>query len=130
MSTTPSRSVRTPATPVHPAQGRLMPLGLDEVSILGGFWGTRQSINAEATLPHIESWLEREGWIANFDLAARGALPDGRRGREFSDSEVYKLLEAMAWEIGRSGTSELEGASGRSSRGSAPPRASRLPAQR
>ena len=40
-------------------------------------------------------------------------LPEGRRGREFSDSEVYKYLEAMAWEIGRRGgagepTDELE----------------------
>ncbi|MGY2874382.1 uncharacterized protein ACVW00_001572 [Marmoricola sp. URHA0025 HA25] len=108
MSTTPSRTVRTPATPVHPFHGRLTPLGLDEVSILGGFWGSRQSVNADATLPHIESWLEREGWIGNFDLAAEGLLPRGRRGREFSDSEVYKFLEAMAWEIGRSGRSELE----------------------
>ena len=48
-------------------------------------------------------WLERDGWIANFDLAASGALPEGRTGREFSDSEVYKTLEAMAWEIGRAG---------------------------
>ena len=31
-------------------------------------------------------------------------LPEGRRGREFSDSEVYKFLEAMAWEIGRRAT--------------------------
>ena len=38
----------------------------------------------------------------------RGPLPQGRRGREFSDSEVYKLLEAMAWEIGRDGDSDLE----------------------
>lgn len=108
MSTIPSRSVRTPATPVSPSRGRLTPLGLDEVSILGGFWGTRQQVNAEATLPHIDSWLEREGWIGNFDLAADGRLPEGRRGREFSDSEVYKFLEAMAWEIGRSGSPRLE----------------------
>ena len=44
--------------------------------------------------PHIEHWLETEGWLANFDLAAAGTLPEGRRGREFSDSEVYKYLEA------------------------------------
>jgi hypothetical protein len=82
---------------------RLRPLGLDEVAITGGFWGHRQQVNATATLAHIEHWLEREGWLGNFDLAASGRLPEGRRGREFSDSEVYKLLEAMAWEIGRTG---------------------------
>ena len=96
------------ASPVVPTRGRLRPLGLDEVTITGGFWAQRQQVNATATLAHIEHWLEREGWIANFDLAAAGELPAGRRGREFSDSEVYKYLEAVAWEIGRSDDPALE----------------------
>lgn len=91
----------TPAAPVVPTRGRLRPLGLDEVSITGGFWGERQAVNGSATLAHIESRLESEGWLPNFDLAAAGSLPAGRRGREFSDSEIYKYLEALAWEIGR-----------------------------
>jgi DUF1680 family protein len=97
------------ASPVVPTRGRLRPLGLDEVTITGGFWARRQQVNAMATLAHIEHWLEREGWIANFDIAAAGELPAGRRGREFSDSEVYKYLEAVAWEIGRSDDPGLEG---------------------
>jgi DUF1680 family protein len=96
------------ANPVVPTRGRLRPLGLDEVTIIGGFWAQRQQVNATATLAHIEHWLEREGWIANFDLAAAGKLPGGRRGREFADSEVYKYLEALAWEIGRSHDPALE----------------------
>lgn len=90
-----------PAAPVVPTHGRLRPLGVSEVRITGGFWGDRQAVNGEATLSHIESRLESEGWLPNFDLAAAGALPDGRRGREFADSEIYKYLEALAWEIGR-----------------------------
>jgi len=93
---------------VVPSTGRLRPLSLAEVTITGGFWGRRQRVNASATLAHIEQWLEREGWLANFDLAAAGALPEGRRGREFSDSEVYKYLEALAWEFGRTGDAALE----------------------
>ncbi|KRE22893.1 glycoside hydrolase family 127 protein [Agromyces sp. Soil535] len=101
------------SVPVAPTMGALRPLGLDEVTITGGFWGRRQEVNGTATLAHIGGWLEREGWLANFDLAASGGLPEGRRGREFSDSEVYKYLEAIAWEIGRRGaageaTDELE----------------------
>ncbi len=43
-------------------------------------------------------WLERAGWLRNFDLAAAGGdLAQGRRGREFSDSEVYKTLEGLCW---------------------------------
>jgi DUF1680 family protein len=96
------------AAPVLPIHGRLRPLGLDEVRITGGFWAERQSVNAAASLAHIEHWLEREGWIRNFDLAVRGDLAGERRGREFSDSEIYKFLEAMAWEIGRTGDPGLE----------------------
>jgi DUF1680 family protein len=103
-----------PAAPVLPIRGRLRPLGLGEVRIKGGFWAKRQSVNAAASLAHIEHWLERAGWIRNFDLAVRGdgAAPGDiacdRRGREFSDSEIYKFLEAMAWEIGRTGDEGLE----------------------
>jgi hypothetical protein len=94
--------------PVAPSSGRFRPLGSDDVRITGGFWAERQRVNAQNTLPHIKHWLEREGWLPNFDLAAQGTLPAGRRGREFSDSEVYKFLEALAWEIGRSDDEELE----------------------
>ncbi|BEP13692.1 glycoside hydrolase family 127 protein [Acidothermaceae bacterium B102] len=99
---------RSPATPAVPSRGRLRPLGLDEVQITGGFWGRRQQINADVSLAHIEHWLDKTGWAGNFDLAAAGTLPEGRTGREFSDSEIYKTLEAMAWEIGRTDDAGLE----------------------
>ncbi|GAA1938528.1 beta-L-arabinofuranosidase domain-containing protein [Agromyces allii] len=98
---TTTTATTTHAVPVSPTTGALRPLGLDEVRITGGLWAERQRVNGSATLDHIERWLEREGWLGNFDLAVSGGLPDGRRGREFSDSEVYKYLEAVSWEIGR-----------------------------
>lgn len=108
-STTVQLGVTSPAAgPVAPSSGVLRPLGVDEVTITGGLWAERQQINHDATLPHIEYWLEREGWLANFDLAADGGLAEGRRGREFADSEVYKYLEALAWEIGRTDDAALE----------------------
>lgn len=102
-----------PIGPVAPTTSRYRALGIDEVRLTDGFWADRQQVNASGTLPHIGHWLEREGWIRNFDLAAEGgvnhdALATGRRGREFSDSEVYKYLEALAWEIGRTDDADLE----------------------
>ena len=94
--------------PVDPRRGALRPLGLDQVSLRGGFWGDRQELNRRATVPHIAHWEERTGWLANFDAAAAGTVSETRTGREFSDSEIYKLLEAMAWEIGRTGDEDLE----------------------
>lgn len=104
MTTTTS----VPAAPVVPTSGRLRPLGLGDVRITGGFWAERQRVNGSATLGHIGARLESEGWLPNFDLAASGSLPAGRRGREFSDSEVYKYLEGLAWEIGRTDDLGLE----------------------
>jgi DUF1680 family protein len=90
--------------PVAPRESVLTPLGLREVTIAeSGFWGQKQSVNASATIAHCLYWQERAGWLGNFDAAAAGTLPGARRGREFADSETYKLLEAMAWEIGVSG---------------------------
>ncbi|WP_198410825.1 glycoside hydrolase family 127 protein [Microbacterium halophytorum] len=96
------------SAPTVPSAGRLRPLGIDEVAITGGFWHERQRANRGATLAHVERWLEREGWIRNFDLAASGGIVEQRRGREFADSEVYKYLEAVAWELGRAPDDELE----------------------
>jgi len=90
--------------PVAPTTTRLRPLGLSDVRITGGFWRQRQDVNAEATLAHCLDSMERTGWIGNFHAAADGLNRKQRPGREFSDSEIYKLGEAMAWEVGRSGS--------------------------
>lgn len=89
--------------PVVPTRGARRPLGLREVSLTGGFWATLQQTNASATLDHCEQWMERLGWLANFDRVADATTGADRPGWCFSDSEVYKLIEALAWEYGRSG---------------------------
>jgi len=89
------------AVTVAAGRGALMPLGIDSVRITGGFWGERQEVNARTTLKHCLGWMERLGWIANFDRTAAGEDAE-RAGRSFSDSEIYKLLEALAWESARS----------------------------
>jgi DUF1680 family protein len=86
----------------------LRPLGPEEISITGGFWGDRQELNARVILSHCEQWMERIGWTKNFDLAAQGTVGGAHSGIEFVDSEVYKLLEAMAWELGRQHEDGLE----------------------
>jgi DUF1680 family protein len=52
--------------------------------------------------------MERVGWAGNFDRAAAGAIAGDHSGIEFVDSEIYKLLEAMAWELGRGRNGDLE----------------------
>ncbi|WP_329332261.1 glycoside hydrolase family 127 protein [Streptomyces sp. NBC_00663] len=100
----------SPALPVAPTRGRLRPLGLDEVRITGGFWARRRHVNATATLDHCRDWEERVGWTGNFKAAVEGRIQHDRRGREFADSDVYKLLEAIAWERAHPADPALEDA--------------------
>ncbi|MBN0038588.1 glycoside hydrolase family 127 protein [Cellulosimicrobium cellulans] len=93
--------------PVAPLLATRRGLGVGEVRLTGGFWGVRQETNAWATIQHCLTWMERLGWIANFDAVASGNTRRERRGWQFSDSEIYKLLEAIAWELARTDTRPL-----------------------
>lgn len=95
-------------SPFTPSKGTSRPIDISNVEILGGYWAQKQQINHDNMIAHSEYWLERLGWIKNFDIAGSGGdIANLREGREFSDSETYKLLEAMAWEIGRTGDEAL-----------------------
>ena len=103
------KQTRTVMAPVVPTRaGRLTPLSLGDVSLTGGMLGELQHRNATAILDHIQEWIERAGWVENFRLAASGDVVGRRSGREFSDSEIYKVLEAMSWEHGRTGDEALD----------------------
>lgn len=78
------------AEPVVPSRGVLRPL--PDVRLKGGFWGGRQELNRSKLIPHCHSWESRLGWIDNF------RDPHAENGREFADSDVYKMVEAMAWD--------------------------------
>ena len=105
---TPGLTVPSQGLPVAPSAGRLQPVGSQDVRITDGFWARMQELNASSIIGHAERWMEKLGWIGNFDAAVEGRLPEDRQGREFADSDVYKLMEAMAWEIGRTGNPDLE----------------------
>src|SRR3954469_10719219 len=96
-----------PPVAVLPSTGVLRPVSAADVRITGGFWAERQQVNGTASLRHCLTWMERLGWTANFDRVARGE--EGvSAGREFADSEIYKLLEALAWESARTGDAWAE----------------------
>jgi DUF1680 family protein len=101
-------SKRFDGRPVVPRSGRLRPIGIDEVEITDGFWGGRQEVNSTATIGHCHDWMERLGWVGNFRAAAEGRLPQDRNGVVFTDSDVYKMMEAAAWEVGRSGSPDAD----------------------
>ncbi|MCL3859824.1 beta-L-arabinofuranosidase domain-containing protein [Actinotalea sp. K2] len=86
---------------------RLNPPPLTSVQMTGGFWADVQRLNRESIIPHCDSSLERVGWVDNFRALVEGEAGTRRRGREFSDSEIYKTMEAMVWEEARSPSEDL-----------------------
>jgi uncharacterized protein len=96
-----------PVSPVlPPATSARRPVGVTDVEIRGGFWGHVQDLNRDRILQHCDDSLHRVGWFENFRAAARGTLAADRVGRLFTDSEIYKLVEAMSWEQAREATPE------------------------
>ena len=107
-STTAARNAST-ILPADVRGGMLAPIGAPSVRIRGdGYWGRWQDLNARVMIDHCASWMRRVGWIGNFEAAAAGTLPEARRGREFTDSDVFKLVEAMSWEQARVPTAGRE----------------------
>jgi DUF1680 family protein len=103
--------------PSPTALSRLRPVGFAQVNIVDGFFAGRQTTNRERTIPHGFARLQDSGPLNNLKLAAaRGsaagkyqALSDtGGFTFPFLDSDVYKWLEAVGWELGRAGDPDLK----------------------
>jgi hypothetical protein len=86
--------------PTASARVRLRPIDSRGVVIRDGLLADRQRVNREVTLFRGAEELERAGTLDNLRIAA-GRKSGDRHGMVFSDSDVYKWLEALAWECGR-----------------------------
>jgi len=98
----------TGVQPTASAIARLIPVSTGNVGLDGGFWGERLRVNRERSLGHGFAQLERAGTLQNFRLAAGLEGTYRALGADvigtvfpFLDTDVYKWLEAVAWELGR-----------------------------
>lgn len=105
MTALETRSVH--ATPALPAGDLAMhrPLDLRAVRLTSGALADWQALNAAATIPHCITNLETSGVIDNLRRVI-GESGAAYRGFVFADSDLYKVVEAVAWEIARTGTTE------------------------
>jgi hypothetical protein len=88
------------AGPVIPVERKflaLQPIVDGDVQIADGFWGARQRLNREVTIPYGMKMLEESGTVENFRIAAKRSRAEYRLPL-FRDSDLYKVLEAIAWE--------------------------------
>ncbi|ARC57826.1 Non-reducing end beta-L-arabinofuranosidase [Frondihabitans sp. 762G35] len=89
-----------PVVPTGTARTALRPLDAGAARIDGGFWALRQERNGAAAVREAYDLLEKAGNFANLRIAA--GLEEGQaRGPIFMDSDIYKWLEAVAFEYGR-----------------------------
>jgi DUF1680 family protein len=101
-----STSTAGPVEATRSPAAMLKTLPASAVTFEGGLWARRQAVNRAAALPHGLRMLETAGNLDNLRIAAGRAT--GRfRGRVFMDSDVYKWLEAAAFEMARVPSAEL-----------------------
>ena len=93
--------------PTASAISALTPLGGQNVAVTGAFWDWRLRTNRDVTIPRGYQQLNDAGNLANFGLAAGAHGRYRALGEEigvifpFLDTDLYKWLEAAAWELGR-----------------------------
>ncbi|MCU1551337.1 MAG: hypothetical protein JWR36_1897 [Glaciihabitans sp.] len=101
-----------PVAPVLPAATRQLavhPIGIDGAHITSGTWAEWQRDNRTTTTPHAFAWLESDGTIDSLRrLDPTSGVTTERRGLWFTDSDLYKALEAVAWDLGNEGSEELD----------------------
>lgn len=87
------------STEAHLPFARWHGLPLESVRLSAGFWAAWQDTNRRVTLPHGLQMLEQAGTLDNFRVAAGLKDAPYRGAMTFHDSDVYKWLEAVAYEL-------------------------------
>lgn len=97
-------SLAPPVLPAAPTVRRPLPAGA--ATITGGFWGERLETNRAQAIHGGYDRLDEAGMLRNLHIAA-GDLDGEVTPLIFADSDLYKWLEAVAYEIGRTGDPHL-----------------------
>jgi len=75
---------------------KLHPVPVKAVQLKGAFWEPRRKVNVEKSLPTMLQLLEEHGRVDNFRrLESKSEAP--RKGPVYTDSDVYKWMEAAAF---------------------------------
>jgi uncharacterized protein len=95
-----------PVRPTAAATVAHRPLGGHRVELADGLLRQWQQRNRTTSLPLALRQLETAGNLDNVRLASSGAS-SGYRGPVFMDSDIYKTLEAISWEVGHAADPDL-----------------------
>lgn len=76
------------------------------VRITDGFWSPRRSTNVRRSIPTMLALMEEHGVMDNFRRLAGKNVP--RKGPLYTDSDIYKLMEAIAFALDSGRDAPLE----------------------
>jgi DUF1680 family protein len=77
------------------------------VRVNDGFWGARRKTNVERSIPTMLQLLEEHGVVDNFRRLS-GAKKVERKGPLYTDSDIYKWMEAAAYVLQSEDRPELK----------------------
>jgi DUF1680 family protein len=77
---------------------RLKTVPVSAVTIREGFWSRRRKTNVESSIPSMHDELIAHGRMDNF-LRLEGKSDAPQKGPVFSDSDIYKWLEAVGFAL-------------------------------
>ena len=80
----------------HSPYAKLHAVPIHAVKMGDGFWSARRATNVEKSIPTLLAELEQHGVVANF-LRLEGKKDVPRRGPLYTDSDLYKWMEAVAF---------------------------------
>ena len=80
----------------HSPYAKLHTVPIRAVKMGDGFWSARRAINVEKSIPTLLAELEQHGVVDNF-LRLEGKKDVPRRGPLYTDSDLYKWMEAVAF---------------------------------
>jgi DUF1680 family protein len=101
-------TARGPVSPTASAAVTHRPLDGPGARLTGGLLHDWQRRSRDASLPLALRQMEAAGNLDNLRLAIAGAS-DGYRGPVFMDSDLYKTLEAIGWELANEPSQVLAG---------------------
>jgi len=80
----------------HSPHAEMQNVPIHAVKMGEGFWADRMKVNVEKSIPTMLAELEQHGIVENFRRVS-GRSHAARRGPLFTDSDIYKWIEAVAF---------------------------------
>ncbi|MFJ9115159.1 glycoside hydrolase family 127 protein [Streptomyces sp. NPDC102394] len=101
-------AAQRPAGPIRLGPDARAALRPATAEVADGFWRSRREVNAGTSIPQGPGLLESAGNLHNLRLAAGTAEGEFQGAYPFVDTDVYKWLEAAAWQLAQGRSPQLE----------------------